>query len=82
LGGPEGGKRHSFGPLASQSRHNLRAKQGIETPTRICDMQTMMNGYQGISLLVGLNWDRIFSLATILVGLLAGAFLGTAITHP
>lgn len=45
-------------------------------------MQTMMNGYQGISLLVGLNWDRIFSLATILVGLLAGAFLGTAITHP
>jgi hypothetical protein len=43
-------------------------------------MQTVMNGYQGLSLLMGLNWDRIFSLATILVGLLAGAFLGSALT--
>jgi hypothetical protein len=45
-------------------------------------MQTVMNGYQGLSLLMWLNWDRIFSLATILVGLLAGAFLGSALTHP
>ncbi|MDZ4095609.1 MAG: hypothetical protein U1D35_11980 [Paracoccaceae bacterium] len=42
-------------------------------------MQTVRNGYQGLSLLVGLNWDWLFSLATIVVGLLAGAFLGTAI---
>ncbi|MCF1710006.1 hypothetical protein L0V05_14405 [Tabrizicola sp. J26] len=44
-------------------------------------MQTVMKGYRGLTLLVGLNWDRIFFLGTILVGLLAGAFLGTAFTH-
>lgn len=43
-------------------------------------MQTVMRGYRGLSLLVDLNWDRIFSLGTILVGLLAGAFLGSALT--
>lgn len=42
-------------------------------------MQTVMQGYQGLSLLVRLNWDRIFTLGTVVVGLLAGAFLGTAI---
>jgi hypothetical protein len=45
-------------------------------------MQTVVQGYQGLSLLVGLNWDRLFFLGTIVVGLLAGAFLGTAITQP
>ncbi|MDT8855387.1 hypothetical protein RNZ50_10265 [Paracoccaceae bacterium Fryx2] len=46
-------------------------------------MQTVMNGYRGLSLLVGLNWDWLFSLGTILVGLLAGAFLGYALLpHP
>lgn len=45
-------------------------------------MQTVMNSYRGLSLLVGLNWDRLFSFGTILVGLLAGAFLGTAIMYP
>ena len=44
-------------------------------------MQTVMKGYRGLSLLVGLNWDRVFFLGTILVGLLAGAYLGTAFTH-
>lgn len=43
-------------------------------------MQTVVNGYQGLSLLVGLNWDRLFFLGTIVVGLLAGAFLGTSFT--
>ncbi|WP_301457556.1 hypothetical protein [Pseudorhodobacter sp.] len=38
-----------------------------------------MNGYKGVSLLINLNWDRIFSVGTIVVGLLAGAFLGHAI---
>lgn len=42
-------------------------------------MQTVMNGYKGVSLLINLNWDRIFSVGTIVVGLLAGAFLGHAI---
>lgn len=45
-------------------------------------MQTVMEGYRGLSLLVDLNWDRIFSLGTILVGLLAGAFLGSAFVQP
>lgn len=42
-------------------------------------MQTVLNGYRGLSLLLGLNWDRIFTLGTIVVGLLAGAFLGSAL---
>lgn len=40
-------------------------------------MQTIANGYQGLSLLVNLNWDRIFYLATIFGALMAGAFLGS-----
>lgn len=39
-------------------------------------MQTVVNGYRGLSLLVGLNWDWLFTVGTIVVGLLAGAFLG------
>ncbi|MDZ4134442.1 MAG: hypothetical protein U1D06_02450 [Paracoccaceae bacterium] len=45
-------------------------------------MQTVMDGYKGLSLVVDLNWDRVFSLGTIIVGLLAGAFLGNAIIQP
>ena len=45
-------------------------------------MQGVMNGYRGLSLLVWLNWDRIFTLGTIVVGLLAGAFLGSALMKP
>ena len=45
-------------------------------------MQVVVNGYNGLSLMVGLNWDRLFFLGTIIVGLLAGAFLGNAVTHP
>ncbi len=45
-------------------------------------MQLVMDGYKGISLLVGLNWDRLFAVGTIVVGLLAGAFLGTALVQP
>ena len=44
-------------------------------------MQLVLNGYRGLSFLVWLNADRIFTLGTILVGLLAGAFLGTAIVQ-
>jgi hypothetical protein len=41
-----------------------------------------MNSYKGLSLLVWLNWDGMFALGTVIVGLLAGAFLGSAILHP
>lgn len=44
-------------------------------------MQTVMDGYRGLSLLVKLNFDRIFSIGTILVGLMAGAFLGSALVQ-
>ena len=45
-------------------------------------MQTVVQSYKSLSLIVGLNWDRLFSIGTIVLGLLAGAFLGTAIIHP
>ncbi len=45
-------------------------------------MQIVMDGYRGISLLIWLNWDRVFALGTVVVGLLAGAFLGSAILTP
>lgn len=42
-------------------------------------MQLVVNGYKGLSLLVWLNWDRVFTVGTVIVGLLAGAFLGTTL---
>lgn len=42
-------------------------------------MDTVVKGYKAVSLLVWLNADRVFTLGTVLVGLLAGAFLGSAI---
>lgn len=45
-------------------------------------MQMVMQGYKAVSLLVWLNADRLFSLGTVVVGLLAGAFLGNATLHP
>ncbi|MFN3646507.1 MAG: hypothetical protein ACK4S2_08330 [Gemmobacter sp.] len=44
-------------------------------------MQTLSSGYRSLSLLLNLNWDRLFSLATIVLGLLAGAFLGSVISQ-
>ena len=45
-------------------------------------MQLVQSTFPGISLLVYLNMDRLFSIGTVIVGLLAGAFLGTAIVGP
>ena len=45
-------------------------------------MQLVMDGYKGLQLLVWLNWDRLFMLGTVVVGLMAGAFLGSAIVEP
>lgn len=42
-------------------------------------MESVASGYRGLSLLVRLNWDRVFVFGTIVVGLLAGAFLGQTI---
>jgi hypothetical protein len=42
-------------------------------------MQAVMQGYQGLSLLLWLNWDRLFTFGTICVGLMAGAFLGSTV---
>ncbi|KDB02861.1 hypothetical protein U879_15035 [Defluviimonas sp. 20V17] len=48
-------------------------------PRRGEAMQTIQSGYRGLSLLLKINFDRLFVVGTIIVGLLAGAFLGTAI---
>jgi len=42
-------------------------------------MHRLENTYRGLSLVMGLNWDRLFFFGTIIVGLLAGAFLGTTV---
>lgn len=42
-------------------------------------MQTVMNGYRGLSLLLWLNAGRFFTFGTVAVGLLAGAFLGSLV---
>ncbi len=39
-------------------------------------MQTLTNGYQGLSLLIGLNWDRLIYVATLAGALWAGALIG------
>jgi hypothetical protein len=40
-------------------------------------MQTMRNGFDGLSLLMMLNWDRLVFLFTITLALLAGAWFGS-----
>ncbi len=42
-------------------------------------MQRVMEGYRGLSLIVKLNWDTFFTLGTVIVGLMAGAFLGATL---
>lgn len=45
-------------------------------------MQLVVQSYQGLSFFLQLNSDRIFTLGTVIVGLMAGAFLGTALLNP
>ena len=40
-------------------------------------MQTMASGYHSISLLVQLNWDRLFYIAAIAAALTGGSAIGT-----
>ncbi len=42
-------------------------------------MQAVEKNFPGLTLLVKVNFDRLFTIGTVIVGLLAGAFLGTAI---
>lgn len=41
-------------------------------------MQTITAGYQGVSLLLNLNWDRLIYLGTIVFALGLGAWVGSA----
>jgi hypothetical protein len=41
--------------------------------------EAIRNGCRGLSVVIGLNGDRLFTLGTVVVGLLAGAFLGSAL---
>ncbi|MDU8913040.1 hypothetical protein [Aestuariicoccus sp. MJ-SS9] len=40
-------------------------------------MQTIQDGYRGLSLLVSINWDRLLYTATIVGALFFGAYLGS-----
>jgi len=40
-------------------------------------MQQIVNGYRSLGVLVTVNWDRLLYLATIVLALLAGAFIGS-----
>ncbi len=40
-------------------------------------MQTITDGYRGLSLVMALNWDRFLYIGTILVALMFGAWLGS-----
>ena len=42
-------------------------------------MHVLQSGYRGLSFIIRLNGDLLFSLGTIVVGLLAGAFLGSVL---
>jgi hypothetical protein len=42
-------------------------------------MQTFTKSYRGLSLIMVVNSDRIFTVGTMLAGLLAGAFLGSSL---
>ncbi len=45
-------------------------------------MQHVLEQVKGFRILVNVNWDLLFTLGTVLVGLLAGAFLGQALLLP
>lgn len=43
-------------------------------------MQHVVQGYRGLSFLLGLNADRLFAIAMIAASLYAAAWVGTLIT--
>ncbi len=42
-------------------------------------MQTIEQGYRGLSILVWMNADRVFVLGTVVAGLLAGAYISASL---
>ncbi|MGR3803936.1 hypothetical protein [Marinibacterium profundimaris] len=40
-------------------------------------MQTLQHSYHGLSLVFTLNWDRLINIVTLVVALLAGAYVGS-----
>ncbi|WP_428925138.1 hypothetical protein [Marinibacterium sp. SX1] len=40
-------------------------------------MQTLQHTYQGLSLVLRLNQDRLINLVTLIIALLAGAYVGS-----
>lgn len=40
-------------------------------------MQTLQHSYRGLSLVLSLNSDRLYSLAVILLALCTGAYIGS-----
>lgn len=45
-------------------------------------MELVVQQSRGLLYFLQLNADRIFTLGTVIVGLMAGAFLGTALLNP
>lgn len=45
-------------------------------------MQSVLENYRGVRLLINVNWDLMFTLGVVVVGLLAGAFLVPALLLP
>ncbi len=65
-----------------QSRHIFRliGKHEFAGPDNTgVIVQVLESGYRGLRLVMNLNWDRLFFFGTIIVGLLAGAFLGSTL---
>ncbi len=42
-------------------------------------MHGVTKGYRGLSLIMVVNSDRIFTIGTMIAGLVAGAYLGTSL---
>ncbi|MEN9410229.1 MAG: hypothetical protein RL216_2203 [Pseudomonadota bacterium] len=42
-------------------------------------MNAVSKGYQGLSLIMVVNSDRLFTIGTMIAGLVAGAYLGTSL---
>lgn len=70
------------GPEGTGAALRIRDDRRRRDKAEYWTMQQVMNGYRAISLLVDVNWDRLFTIGTVVVGLLAGAFLGSALSHP
>lgn len=44
-------------------------------------MQTIQAGYNGLTLLFDLNWDRLLYIATLVTALMAGGWIGSLLAQ-